>query len=232
MVGFAAHRSATSALEEVEGPAQQQHANGVHQAEKTGAKGVAQLVHGRGVRGARGHVCLPLVDVIGAHVVHGVRALPAEVRHQQECVQHIAHSVLEHLVVGKRTMPTLVGCYPGTGRARACSDGVRNPRADIAQLHRDERVRQSAAPECQRNGDQRVRQRLDGVLLEAVLGDHAHYVFLLGPIGAERTLHRLALKTAKLGQSKQLGWAIRHGWGCHGRHLERSKGHAVHGAAS
>jgi hypothetical protein len=55
-------------------------------------------------------------------VVHGVRALPAEVRHQQERVQHVAHSVLDHLVFGKRAMPTLVRCHPGTGRARACCE--------------------------------------------------------------------------------------------------------------
>eukprot|EP00959_Pyramimonas_sp_CCMP1952_P161793 3383185-Pyramimonas_sp.AAC.1 len=56
------------------------------------------------------------------------------------------------------------------------------------------RVGEDAARAGDDDGGERVRKRLECVLLEAVLGDHREDLLLLGPALEHRAPHRLALR--------------------------------------
>mmetsp|Transcript_36948 Transcript_36948/g.80499 ORF Transcript_36948/g.80499 Transcript_36948/m.80499 type:complete len:398 (+) Transcript_36948:525-1718(+) len=230
VVGLTAHGAAGGALQQVQRPPDQQHADGVHQGEGALAERLAELVHGLRalVGGQGGHVGLALGDVVGAHVVHRVRPLPRKVRHQQERVQDVADGVLDELVVGEGAVAALVRRHPRPGAGGAGGEGVRHPRADPARLHGDVEIRKHAARAGDGDGARRVREGLQRVLLEAVLRDHAQDFLLLGPLLEHRTAHSLALKAAQL---LLLGVWRCHGRARHGGNLQRAKGLALHRSA-
>lgn len=82
-----------------------------------------------------GNVRLALEHVVGAGVVHRVRALPAEVRHQEQRVQDVSHGVLNHLVVGESAVSALVGNHPAPRAARSRHERVRDPRRQVRHRH-------------------------------------------------------------------------------------------------
>ena len=93
-------RRTGGAREQVRGPAEAE----VRDEAQDAVDGRAQCRAARGgalrlaVARHVGHVRLALRQVVGLGVVHGVRALPRKVRHQQQRVQHVAHGVLQRLM--------------------------------------------------------------------------------------------------------------------------------------
>mmetsp|Transcript_60253 Transcript_60253/g.144812 ORF Transcript_60253/g.144812 Transcript_60253/m.144812 type:complete len:273 (-) Transcript_60253:341-1159(-) len=85
-----------------------------------------------------GHVRLALGDVVRVRVVHRVRALPREVRHEQDRVEHVPNRVLQLTVVGEGAVAALVRDDP---HARPDGAGHRRPRQPQRRRdppHRDE----------------------------------------------------------------------------------------------
>mmetsp|Transcript_9149 Transcript_9149/g.30416 ORF Transcript_9149/g.30416 Transcript_9149/m.30416 type:complete len:354 (-) Transcript_9149:371-1432(-) len=87
----------------------------------------------------KGHVRLALGDVVRVRVVDGVRALPAEVRHEQQRVEKVADRVLQLQVVGEGLVAALVCDDPHARPHRARDGRVRQPQRRKGRLHRDKR---------------------------------------------------------------------------------------------
>mmetsp|Transcript_5897 Transcript_5897/g.21513 ORF Transcript_5897/g.21513 Transcript_5897/m.21513 type:complete len:209 (+) Transcript_5897:407-1033(+) len=101
VVRLPSHGPAAGAGEEVDWPPQEEDADEVQRGERPFAEQRAELKHDVRVRGVdpRRDVRLALHDVVRPRVVHRVRALPREVRHEQRGVQDVSHDVLHEFVL-------------------------------------------------------------------------------------------------------------------------------------
>ena len=66
-------------------------------------------------------------EVIAVGMVHRMAALPGEVGHQQQAVQHKAHHGLDPAIGMEGTMAALMGQDPATGSHGAGDHGVQQP---------------------------------------------------------------------------------------------------------
>ena len=67
------------------------------------------------------------LQVIAIGMVHRMAALPGEIRHQQQAVQHKSHRSLQATVGMEGTMTALMGDHPATARHGARDQGVEQP---------------------------------------------------------------------------------------------------------
>ena len=93
--------------------------------------------HGQAVR-------LALREMVRAAVVHRVRPLPGEVRHEEEGVQDVADEILKHRVVAEGAVAALVRDDPAPGRDRAVRERVQRPQRGVREAKRDRQVRRRA----------------------------------------------------------------------------------------
>ncbi len=84
-----------------------------------------QLAHGR--LGPRGYMGFTSFQVVAVGVVHGMAALPGEVRHQQQAVKHKPHHGLDTAVGMESMMAALMGDHPAAIGHGAGDQSVEQP---------------------------------------------------------------------------------------------------------
>eukprot|EP00959_Pyramimonas_sp_CCMP1952_P074274 1552008-Pyramimonas_sp.AAC.1 len=182
VVGFATHRPAGDARQQVGRPAEAKVGN---QAEHT-VQGrphdlLAPLAGGAFITHDLGHVGLALGQVVGLGVMHGMAPLPGEVGHKQQRVQNVPNSILEGFVVRERAVSTLVRHDPAAGGDGAVDKSVGDPGGPVGRGHGDAEVGQGTAANGQCRGDRGIHQRLGRVPLEALRGNRVEHLRLGGP---------------------------------------------------
>ena len=77
------------------------------------------------------------LQVVAIGMVHRMAALPGEVRHQQQAVQHKSHRSLQATVGMEGTMTALMGDHPATARQGARDQGIEQPEGGGDGCQRD-----------------------------------------------------------------------------------------------
>ena len=78
------------------------------------------------------------LEVVAVGVVHRMAALPAEIGHKQQAVQHKSHPGLNPGVGMEGPVPAFVGNDPATSRHCSRNNGVKQPEGCSAELEGDQ----------------------------------------------------------------------------------------------
>ena len=78
------------------------------------------------------------LEVVAIGVVHRMAALPAEIGHKQQAVQHKSHPGLNPGVGMEGPVPAFVGNDPATSRHCSRNNGVKQPEGCSAELEGDQ----------------------------------------------------------------------------------------------
>ena len=148
------------------------------------------------------------LKLVAVGVVHRMTALPAEVGHQQQAVQHKANRRLQAPIWMKGTVAAFVGQHPAAHRHRARNQPIEQPERRCSGRERDagaEAVGQQREPE----GEGQAAPGLGRLVLQQI-GGKAGQQFSLAGIGGKRCgCGRWGRLLQKFGTAQRVGGRAR-----------------------
>jgi len=192
--------------QQVERPAQHQMGEQGLESEQDGTEPLDRRFHALAEWGLSpgGHMGFAALELVAVGVVNRVAALPAEVRHQQQAVQHEAHRRLQPPVGMEGAVAAFMGQHPAAHRHRAGDQPVQQPDRRRRRRERDagaEAVGQQR--EAQREGQ--AAPGLGGLVLEQVGGQAGQQLGLAGIGGLGSWGRRGGTLRQEIGTAQRVG---------------------------